>query len=74
LLIRHTYIEIYPNKHNQMFSADPNNERKTKTILVGAGTNTVAAINLNRKFLGIGIDEKALDSVRMNIQKSSEKI
>jgi DNA modification methylase len=37
---------------------------------VGAGTTAVAAIKLNRKFLGIDIDPKVLDFVRANIQKS----
>jgi 16S rRNA G966 N2-methylase RsmD len=41
---------------------------------VGAGTTAVAAINLNRKFLGIDIDPNALDSVRANIQKLKNEI
>lgn len=41
---------------------------------VGAGTTAVAAIKLNRKFLGIDIDPKVLNSTRINIQRSQEKI
>jgi 16S rRNA G966 N2-methylase RsmD len=39
---------------------------------VGTGTAAVAAIKLNRRFLGIDIDPDALSSAKVNIQKSFE--
>jgi site-specific DNA-methyltransferase (adenine-specific) len=39
---------------------------------VGAGTTAVAAIKLNRRFIGIDIDPDALSSAKVNIQKSFE--
>lgn len=37
---------------------------------VGEGSTAIAAINLNRKLIGIDIDPKALISLRVNIQKA----
>jgi 16S rRNA G966 N2-methylase RsmD/DNA-binding XRE family transcriptional regulator len=41
---------------------------------VGTGTTAVAAINLNRKFLGIDIDPKVMVSLRVKIQNSSKNL
>ena len=41
---------------------------------VGAGSSAIAAINLNRKFIGIDIDPGALISLRVNIQKSKNNL
>lgn len=41
---------------------------------VGAGSTAIAAINLNRKLIGIDIDPRALISLKVNIQKSKNNL